>query len=62
MTNRLYLLRHGENPANLSKVFSNRHVDHPLTEKGILQAQQTADYFVGQELQAICTSPLKRSA
>lgn len=61
-TNRLYLLRHGENPANLSKVFSNRHVDHPLTEKGVLQAEQTADYFTRQGLDAVYSSPLKRAA
>jgi probable phosphoglycerate mutase len=58
----LYLLRHGENPANLNKEFSNRQVDHPLTGKGILQAEQTADYFAGQSLDAIYTSPLKRAA
>ncbi len=61
-TNRLYLLRHGENPANLNKVFSNRLVDQSLTEKGVLQAQQTADYFVGQGLDAVYSSPLKRAA
>ena len=61
VSNHLYLLRHGENPANLSRQFSNRLVDHPLTEKGVLQAQQTADYFAGKELQAVCSSPLKRA-
>ena len=40
--NRIYLVRHGENRANLTKEFSYRLVDYPLTEKGILQAQQTA--------------------
>jgi len=61
-TNRLYLLRHGENPANLSKEFSNRQVDYPLTEKGVLQAEQTADRFADQGLQAVYSSPLKRAA
>jgi len=61
VTNRLYLLRHGENPANLDKVFSNRLVDQPLTEKGILQAEQTADYFAAHGLDAIYSSPLKRA-
>jgi broad specificity phosphatase PhoE len=60
--NRLYLLRHGENPANLNKVFSNRLVDQSLTEKGVLQAEQTADYFAGQGLDAVYSSPLKRAA
>jgi len=59
--NQLFLLRHGENPANLSKEFSNRQVDHPLTEKGVLQAEQTADYFVEHGLDAVYSSPLKRA-
>jgi probable phosphoglycerate mutase len=61
-TNRLYLLRHGENPANLTKVFSSRLVDQSLTEKGVLQAEQTADYFADQGLDAVYSSPLKRAA
>jgi broad specificity phosphatase PhoE len=60
--NRLFLLRHGENPANLSKEFSNRQVDYPLTEKGVLQAEQTAGHFADQGLQAVYSSPLKRAA
>ena len=42
--NLVYLVRHGENPANLLKQFSYRKVDYPLTEKGVLQAEQTAAY------------------
>ncbi len=38
---RLFLVRHGENPANLTKEFSYRKVDYPLTKKGQLQARQT---------------------
>ncbi len=59
--NRLYLVRHGENPANLTKQFSSRRVDYPLTEKGILQAEQTAAFFVARPVDAIYASPLKRA-
>ena len=38
----LYLIRHGENLANLTKEFSYLKVDYPLTPKGRLQAEQTA--------------------
>ena len=38
----LYLIRHGENLANLTKEFSYLKVDYPLTPKGKLQAAQTA--------------------
>jgi broad specificity phosphatase PhoE len=57
----LYWVRHGENPANLTKEFSHRKVDYSLTPKGVLQAQQTAEHFAGQAIQAVYTSPLKRA-
>jgi broad specificity phosphatase PhoE len=59
--NHLYWVRHGENLANLTKQFSSRQVDFPLTSKGILQARQTADYLVEKDIQAIFSSPLKRA-
>jgi broad specificity phosphatase PhoE len=61
-SNRLYLVRHGENPANLTKEFSYKLVDYPLTPKGVLQAQQTADYFFNKNIHKIYTSPLQRAA
>jgi len=60
--NRLILVRHGENLANLTKEFSHRKVDYSLTEKGRLQAQQTADYLAGVPLDGVWSSPLKRAA
>jgi probable phosphoglycerate mutase len=59
--NRLYYVRHGENPANLTKEFSCLHIDYGLTEKGILQARQTADYFRDKHIHEIYASPLKRA-
>ncbi len=59
--NRLYLVRHGENTANLTKEFSCRRVDYSLTAKGILQARQVAAHFAGQRIDAIYASPLKRA-
>ena len=59
--NRIYLVRHGENTANLTKEFWHRLVDYSLTPKGILQAQQTAEFFKDKQIDAIYTSPLKRS-
>jgi len=61
MRNRLYLVRHGENAANLTKEFSYRHVDYSLTPKGVLQAQQTAAYFTDKHIHDIYASPLKRA-
>ncbi len=59
--NRVYLVRHGENLANLTKEFSHRKVDYPLTEKGILQAQQTAAWFRGCQVDGLFSSPLIRA-
>ncbi|MCB0056520.1 MAG: histidine phosphatase family protein [Caldilineaceae bacterium] len=57
----LYLVRHGENVANLTKEFSHRAVDYSLTDKGRAQAAQTADYFRGQAIDAVYSSPLRRA-
>jgi broad specificity phosphatase PhoE len=59
--NTLYLVRHGENLANLTREFSCRRVDYPLTEKGILQAEQTAAHFAALPIAAIYSSPLWRA-
>lgn len=59
--NRLYLIRHGENLANITKEFSYKKVDYPLTEKGIEQARQTARYLRQRGLDYIYSSPLKRA-
>ena len=60
--NRIYLVRHGENPANITKEFSCRHVDYSLTAKGVVQAQQTAAFFADKGIDEIYASPLKRAA
>jgi broad specificity phosphatase PhoE len=59
--NRLLIVRHGENRANLTKEFSYRLIDYPLTPKGRLQAQQTADYLRAFEVSHVFSSPLKRA-
>ena len=62
---RVYLVRHGENVANITKEFSHRLVDYDLTDKGRLQASQTADYFralsESVRIDRIFSSPLKRA-
>src|SRR5450432_219011 len=59
--NTIYLVRHAENVANLTKEFSHKLVDYSLTAKGILQAQQTASYFRDKHIDEIYSSPLKRA-
>lgn len=59
--NRLFLVRHGENRANLTKEFSYRLVDYPLTDKGRLQAEQTASYLSRYPVTQVFSSPLQRA-
>lgn len=59
--NKIFWVRHGENQANLTKEFSYKYIDYPLTDKGILQAQQTARYFREKQIEFIYSSPLKRA-
>lgn len=61
-TNTVYLVRHGENPANLTREFSHRRVDYSLTPRGIEQARRTADYFARMPIAAVYSSPLKRAS
>jgi broad specificity phosphatase PhoE len=61
MMNTIYLVRHGENQANLTKEFSYKVVDYSLTPKGVLQAQQTAEFFQNKQIHEIYASPLKRA-
>src|SRR6266849_4142833 len=59
----LYLVRHGENQANVTKEFSYKLVDYPLNAKGVQQAEQTAAYFQRAiPLDAAFASPLKRAS
>ena len=60
-SNQLYLVRHGENQANITKELSCRKVDYPLNEKGRLQAEQTGRYFQTRQIDEIYCSPLIRA-
>ncbi len=59
--NRIYLVRHGENTANLTLEFSHRKIDYSLTAKGVMQARQTAEFFRRETIHEIFSSPLKRA-
>jgi len=59
--NTLYVVRHGENPANLNREFSYKLIDYSLTPKGTRQAEDTATFFGNKGIHAIYSSPLKRA-
>lgn len=57
----LYLTRHGESEANVARIISNRTLPHPLTPRGIAQAEQLATQLVGTGIARIYTSPIPRA-
>lgn len=61
MTATLLWIRHGESFSNLTKHFSHRTYDPPLTAKGRLQAEQTAEHLRSRPVHALYTSPLQRA-
>ena len=56
----IYLVRHGESQANVSKRFSGI-TDVELTEKGALQATRAGNKLKGKRIDRIFSSPLKRA-
>lgn len=56
----IYLIRHGETTANVSKIFAGIS-DVALTEKGITQAIRVAEKLKGIKLDALYSSDLMRA-
>lgn len=59
--NKLIFIRHGENVANITKEFSYKIVDYSLTDKGRMQAKQTAEKLKETQIDELWSSPLKRA-
>lgn len=57
----LYFVRHGESEANVLGIISNRGYQHPLTQKGMAQANALAERLRDVPLAAIYSSPLMRA-
>lgn len=58
---RLYLARHGESEANLSRTFSNRDAWHPLTARGEADAHRLARLLQNEGITVLHTSPIVRA-
>ena len=58
---KLYFVRHGESAANVVHEFSNTGLKHPLTEKGIQQAQAVGRSLAGVQFEQIYSSPILRA-
>lgn len=59
--NRVYLVRHAESVANTQGIYQGQTYDTGLSPLGYRQAIQLAGYFKDLPLDAIFTSPLKRT-
>ena len=57
----IIFLRHGQAKNNTERVLSGRTPGVPLTDKGILQAQQTAELLEHMNISAIYSSPIQRA-
>ncbi|MBN2155383.1 MAG: histidine phosphatase family protein [Candidatus Lokiarchaeota archaeon] len=57
----VYFIRHAESIVNVSREFSYKLVDKSLTEKGIKQASQLADYLDKVDFSFLFSSPMKRA-
>ena len=56
----LLLVRHGEIPSNINKVYAGRSAEG-LTPEGICQAEDVAEKLKRLEVQAIYSSPIQRA-
>lgn len=56
----LYLVRHGQTPANLNRQFAGA-TDVPLDETGMKQAEEVAARFQDFKIDGIVSSPLQRA-
>jgi len=56
----IMLVRHGETEWNVEEIFRGR-IDIELNETGMKQAELLAEYLSHLQLEAICSSPLKRA-
>ena len=57
----ILFVRHGESVANTLGIVSNRDLPHPLTEKGVAQAEELAEKLSNRKIVKIYTSPILRA-
>lgn len=58
---KILVIRHGESQANLEKCFAG-HTDTPLSEKGHIQAEKTAEFVTGNyKVDKVYSSDLQRA-
>lgn len=61
MAKNVYFVRHGETIANLKGVVAGGQDDSPLTDKGKIQAAETAEALKGIRFDLVASSPISRT-
>ena len=61
MTQKIFLVRHGECVSNHENIFLGRSLDPPLTEKGVKQAKRLASHLQKKDISCIYSSSLLRA-
>jgi broad specificity phosphatase PhoE len=56
----LLMIRHGEIPSNVNKVYAGRSPEH-LTQKGVKQAEAVSEKLKGLKIGALYSSPIQRA-
>ena len=56
----LLMIRHGEIPSNVNKVYAGRSIER-LTQKGVQQARQVSDKLKSHKIEALYSSPIHRA-
>lgn len=56
----LLMIRHGESPSNLKKVYAGRNTER-LTERGIAQAKEVAERLRCYKVYSLYSSPIERA-
>ena len=57
----LFLVRHGESESNARGLVATRALNEPLTPRGRLQSEQTAQALAGLTIHSLYCSPLQRA-
>ncbi|WP_371802385.1 histidine phosphatase family protein [Candidatus Lokiarchaeum ossiferum] len=58
---KIYFVRHGQSYVNITREFSYKLVDKPLTPKGIKQAKEVAQTLANKQIDFIYSSPMIRA-
>ena len=57
----LTVVRHGESDANKRGIVSDKNIDHQLTEKGVQQAKDAAEFLKDEHFDLVVTSSRTRA-